>query len=333
MTDLVLGIDGGGSKTLLCVADRQGQIVHARTAGGTNPVDNRAWAAEFAGLLVSITPLRSRIAQAAIAVGGYGESQSIDREVDARLRVLTADFPTIIGNDVYTAHDAAFAGGPGVLLIAGTGSMAVARGMDGTLSRVGGWGDCFGDEGSAYWLGREALSLITQALDGRAPATGLTAALLADMGVSADALPGTLFEWIAALQHPRSQLAALCRTVEQTAAAGDAAASELLGSAISHLARHVTTARHAAGLGPEGAWSLLGGMGNSALIQAGLEQRLGPMTPPLMPPCGGALWQAARAAGWATDSRWYGAITAGIAGNTEHLSAADRPRPFEKRLS
>ena len=71
-------------------------------------------------------------------------------------------------NDVEAAFVGAFAGRPGVLLLAGTGSMA--WGSDGTRQvRTGGWGEGFGDEGSAYWIGRRALGLASQALDGGTP--------------------------------------------------------------------------------------------------------------------------------------------------------------------
>ncbi len=65
-------------------------------------------------------------------------------------------------NDVAVAFEGALGGDEGVLVLAGTGSMGWARGPAGVV-RVGGWGDVFGDEGSAFWIGREALALVSRA--------------------------------------------------------------------------------------------------------------------------------------------------------------------------
>lgn len=312
MTDLILGVDGGGSKTQLCLVDRSGALVHQSRVGGSNPADNPRWRDALEALLTPIAPFCGRIAQAVVAIGGYHENPTLDRHVELAVSGLLTGIPTTVDNDVYVANDAAFLGAPGVLLIAGTGSMAVTRANDGTLTRSGGWGDAFGDEGSAYWIGREALSLATRALDGRGPATCLTDVLPYPLTGSPDERLVAIFDWVGALQHPRSELAALAATVITAAEAGDAVANTLIDAAVQQLAAHVQAGRLSGQLGAGGIWSMLGGLSRSALICSLLERRLGPMHPPALPPCGGALWRAARLANWPIDALWLDRLHAAL---------------------
>ncbi|MGO7755646.1 BadF/BadG/BcrA/BcrD ATPase family protein, partial [Rhizobium ruizarguesonis] len=85
-------------------------------------------------------------------------------------------FPNVhrrVLNDVDAANLGAFAGEQGILILSGTGSMAWARNSKGQSARTGGWGDLIGDEGSRHWIGQKALNLVSQSLDGSAPATAL----------------------------------------------------------------------------------------------------------------------------------------------------------------
>ena len=96
----------------------------------------------------------------------------------------------MVVNDVRVAFDGAFACGPGALILSGTGSMAWASlgRPNSPHVRVGGWGDLFGDEGSGYWIGREALTLVSRHLDGRASVPAFAEGLLAAIGVTAEHL-------------------------------------------------------------------------------------------------------------------------------------------------
>src|SRR5438128_1339137 len=68
---------------------------------------------------------------------------------------------------------------PGIVIVSGTGSIAYGRNANGEAARAGGWGHMIGDEGSGYWIGREALTAVMRAADGRGPATGLSDDILA----------------------------------------------------------------------------------------------------------------------------------------------------------
>lgn len=326
MSELLLGIDGGGSKTRLCIAGRDGTIIHVAQAGGSNPHDNPDWRRAFETLRAGIAPHWPSIRAAGIGVGSYRESAAIDREVDVFLHELFPLPGLDIENDVYLARDAAFPGEPGMLLIAGTGSMLVGRRDDGSTFRIGGWGTPIGDEGSAYWIGREALSLATRMQDGRIPATDYAEALFAALLENAHPAPGQIFDWLAGLSHQRSAIAAISRHVETMARAGQAEATALLATAADHLAEHVTAGRRLAG--EAAAWSLLGGLGNSSTIRALLASRLGPMAEPAMPPCGGALWRAAQRLGWSVDGDWIARISTGLAtGESQALPVDTKDLP------
>lgn len=323
MSELLLGIDGGGSKTQLCIARRDGSIVHVAQAAGSNPHDNANWRDAFMALRPHIEPHLADIGSAVIAVGGYHESSIVDSEVDGFLRAAFPIAGLDIDNDVYVARDAAFPGRPGMLLIAGTGSMLVGRRSDGSLFRVGGWGVPIGDEGSAYWIGREAVSLATRMLDGRVERTAFADALFTSLVNEAHPTQPQIFEWLAQLSHHRSQIAELSRAVDALASAGHAEATALIEQTADFLAEHVFAGRRLAGSDDAGAWSLLGGMERSTTIRALLNARLGPIVDPAMPPGGGAIWRAARNLGWPTSDDWIDRISNGLGTHNRRASHSE----------
>jgi N-acetylglucosamine kinase-like BadF-type ATPase len=91
---------------------------------------------------------------------------------------------TLVVNDALIALEAGAPGGDGIVLIAGTGSIAYGRDTRGRAARSGGWGYVLGDEGSGYWLGRQALRSVMRASDGRGRATALTPLVLEHYGIS-----------------------------------------------------------------------------------------------------------------------------------------------------
>jgi N-acetylglucosamine kinase len=210
---------------------------------------------------------------------------------------------TLVDNDVRIAFDGAFAGGAGALILAGTGSMAWASlgGPDDPHQRSGGWGDIFGDEGSAYWIGREALASVSRELDGRLPASGFSKGLLAAMAING---PG-LLDWLVAQDHRRSAIADLARHVAGLAAAGDPLATGILHRAADELAQTLLAAwRKAAGPRPL-RWSYAGGVTTNPQVLARIAAQVG-CAPHLcrLPPVGGALMRAARLAGWLVTEDW-----------------------------
>ena len=152
---IYLGIDGGGSKTTFLLVDQDLNPLHRIQSGPSNWLSVGADAAA-----VSIRNGVSQLTcQPDVVCGGFAgagraEGATFYKEV---LSSLLPHATIIIQGDASIAFIAAFGTDPGVLLIAGTGSMAIARATDGSMFRVGGWGPQFGDEGSGFWIGREAV--------------------------------------------------------------------------------------------------------------------------------------------------------------------------------
>jgi glucosamine kinase len=304
---LVVGIDGGGTKTLLCLADASGNIVHHSRGAGSSAMDNPGWLTNLRALLAGVAGAEFAV----LAMGSYREVAEIDVVVDAGVKELLPNTPHEIENDVFMAREAAFPGKPGIALIAGTGSMAVAGDGQGKLVRTGGWGHIIGDEGSAYWIGREALGLATQAIDGRLTAKPFSDGILAALGE--DASVGGVLGWLGRIGHQRSEIAALAQAVSALADDGDPTAHGLLEAAIDHLSRHIDAARQLAELAADAPWCAFGGVTRNPAIMDGLAGRQGrKMSTPALPPVGGALHRAALRAGWDIDDSWVARVAAGL---------------------
>ncbi|WP_426111101.1 N-acetylglucosamine kinase [Pseudomonas sp. DSP3-2-2] len=310
MNECILGLDSGGSKTLLAIANRQGQVLKLGVANGLDPIANNDWQAQLRALLQPVADLPLVAAVLGLPLHGELSECSIVQH-DIAQQALRC--PVTVENDVRIAFDGAFTGtSAGVLMLAGTGSMAWASSNDpgGQHVRVGGWGDVFGDEGSAYWIGAQALVVASRTLDGRDAHHLLTRALLDHLDLTPEQLAG----WVYGLPNRRASVAALALHVSAWADAGDSAAIALLDAAAGHLAEHVTAAWRAIGQQGAPVWSYAGGVFANPSIIDQVGKRLGtaPRTPRL-PPIGGALWRAAHNAGWNPDNSWI-----------EHLSLSLR---------
>ena len=310
MSDLVLGIDGGGSKTLAALADRSGRILRTARSGGSNPLDNPAWRTELLTAINAVADTPSIVAAAA-ALPTYGEVEALSLAQTQAVASVLGDRPQSILNDVDGAQIGAFAGAPGILILSGTGSMAWARDASGRSHRIGGWGDVLGDEGSAFWIGQRILSAVTQSVDGRTPPTSMADALYAQVGANiADPQEG-LEGWVSHLVHPRSAIAALAPIAMRLAETGDATARTIVFAAADELARHVTAIQPR--VGRDVPWSYAGGTFNSPFLLAAVTERIGrPPVPPRLPPIGGALLAAARLADWSTDNAWIERLQASL---------------------
>jgi glucosamine kinase len=322
VTQLVLALDGGGSKSHFALADRHGRVERSGLGMGVNALDNPAWRANLGALLA---PLRGRgeIAMAVFGMPGFGESRLIDAEYRAALAELH-EGPHVVRNDVEMAFDGAFLDRPGVLALSGTGAMAVARGDSGRLVRAGGWGDGFGDEGSAYWIGRRALQHASWAADGRLEAPEFLAGLCRAMGLRQGPPFFGLMDWYAGLTHPRSEIARLAMLVDALAETGDAIADDILAAAAGEVARQTRAAAEAAGLCDPLAWSAGGSVFASRSFREHLARQLQTEArPAALPPLGGGLWLAAQRAGWSIDQHWLDRIGQSLDATAPQHSGGD----------
>ncbi len=314
---LVLGIDGGGSKTLVALAGADGEIASLAQGSGINPMDQPDWRAALDTLLARV--MRDRAPASAVVAGmpAYGEIAALSAAQAAAVGEHAPFAHQRVVNDVEAAHYGAFAGGAGVLMLAGTGSMVWAGDGAGRSLRVGGYGEAIGDEGSAHWIGHAAVALASRAIDGRSAAPDFLAAFFDHLGLDAKAPQDALIAWHAGLGHPRSEIAALAMLVDRLAEAGDAAALAILDAAASELAVHVTAARRR--IGAALPWSIAGGAFASRILRERTAERVGSAPlPPVLPPIGGALLRAARDLDWPVDEAWIGRLAASIEKNAIH---------------
>jgi glucosamine kinase len=302
MPEWILGLDGGGTKTLLVLANKNGDVLGPFVGTGVNPFDQPNWKNELEALLAHCPVKPEEIAFSSFGLPGYGESVSINAQ---QLEVVKnfAGENSVALNDVAVAFAGALAGKPGVLILAGTGSMAWA-GDSTTETRVGGFGDGFGDEGSGYWIGQRALQKLSWTLDGRLKDERYRDTMLGAIGTS-DA--EGLISWFYGLEHQRSRVAALAKTVDQLADADNLTAIDILLEAANLLAAHGKTAWRKLELQPGSSISYAGSVFKSRTIRETVRHQLedlGHWEAPIASPIAGALIDAATRAKWITDPNW-----------------------------
>jgi N-acetylmuramic acid 6-phosphate etherase len=240
---LVLGVDAGGTGTEAILASRTGGGVAILGRGFSGPanVQTQGFEASLSEIgqavreafrAAAIAPCAVR--RACLAVAGGGREQ--DR---VRLSKLADDLSIADAITVVDDGEPLFAAGTpdgwGIVLLAGTGSLARGKTVAGRTARAGGWGWLLGDEGSGYWLGRSALVAAARSLDGRAAHTSLVEGCLTELGLStADAM----IERVYGQQISRAEIAALAPIVIQ-AAETDATAKELVAAAGCELAQMI----------------------------------------------------------------------------------------------
>jgi N-acetylglucosamine kinase-like BadF-type ATPase len=241
MSFIVAGVDGGGSKTRVILADEAGtKLGEAVGPGsavrpGTAEQSATVIASTLADALASCD--MTDVAPRMLCVGVAGAGREGER--DALLEALSARElaeELVVVPDFTIALEDAFGDGPGILLISGTGSAAFGRSPSGTSARCGGWGPVCGDEGSGAWIGRRALSVVTASADGREPETALVGAVLTAAQVND---PQELVAWAA--QATPAVFASLAPVVSSVADAGDLRANAILSLAVEELVLHIRT--------------------------------------------------------------------------------------------
>ena len=163
-----LGIDGGGTKTTCAVGDERSLLAEA-TAGPSNIVrvgeakarESLHQAVRQACAAAGISP--EQVTRTCIGVAGAARPELAAIVGSVLAEILPS--PIDVVGDMATALEAALGEGPGVIVIAGTGSIAYGRDPQGKTLRAGGWGFAVGDEGSAHWIGRQAVSAVLRGTD------------------------------------------------------------------------------------------------------------------------------------------------------------------------
>ncbi|MGH9340079.1 MAG: N-acetylglucosamine kinase [Acidobacteriota bacterium] len=172
----LLGIDGGGTKTICLAADRSGQVVGEGRGGPSNYLREGIYATKSSLRAAISQTLEAASLQAqqigALCAGLAGMDRPGDREVVSGLlkEILPVEH-LVLENDAFIALAGATEGRPGVIVISGTGSIALGVNGRGKRARSGGWGHILGDEGSGYDIARRGLAAALQHHDGRGPKT------------------------------------------------------------------------------------------------------------------------------------------------------------------
>ncbi|MGO9893925.1 MAG: N-acetylglucosamine kinase [Bryobacteraceae bacterium] len=234
---LFLGIDGGQSETAALIGDETGRVLghgeagpcnHAAAAEGRAKLeraisDSVAWACAQAGLDPEAVEFEAACCGMS---GGPDDKEGILADL-LRARKL------VVTTDAAIALAGATSNGQGIIVIAGTGSIAMGRDGQGRTARAGGWGYVLGDEGGAFDIARQAVRAALRMEEGWGPATALVPLLLEATGSrSASQLLHQLYgaEW------PRPRAARLAPLVDQAAEEGDAVAASILNGAAQDLA-------------------------------------------------------------------------------------------------
>src|SRR2546422_9701649 len=159
---LLLGVDAGGSHTAVAIGDQRGRVL-ARADGPGSAM--RPGGAERSAAVIldvarrAVTQAKVMLPASIALVGAAGAGRPPEQEaLAAAIKAAGVAERVDVRGDTEIALAAAFGDGPGILINAGTGSIAYARGADGRLHRAGGHGWQLGDEGGGYWLGRRGLA-------------------------------------------------------------------------------------------------------------------------------------------------------------------------------
>ena len=236
--NFAIGVDGGGTWTRAVVVNKDGYELGRGEATGAVVTTHEPEAAAAAvchavDLAFANASLSAPgdILWAGLAGAGHDEAR---RAIEDALGKTGVAESVVVGTDVEVAFHDAFDSGPGIMLVAGTGSIAWARRLDGTEVSVGGWGQHMGDEGSGYQIGRDALRCIARAEDGREKPTALRDPILGHLGFED---VQSLVGWIGTAS--KREVAALVPFVTKAAGQGDRASKRILQFAVQGLRGHL----------------------------------------------------------------------------------------------
>lgn len=234
-----LGVDGGGSKTEFVLISQAGDILARHLEGPAYYLEIGVDALRA----MLARGIRAALAQAALAPGqlsfaflglpAYGEDSQLLAQLDTVATPTLREGAYRCGNDMVCGWAGAHACADGISVVAGTGSIAYGE-YAGRIGRAGGWGEVFGDEGSAYWVAREGLTLFARMSDGRAARGPLYEILRGHFALEHDLdLCAAVYGKTQAL---RSEFAQLAKIVADAAQRGDAGARSIFTRSAQELA-------------------------------------------------------------------------------------------------
>lgn len=231
----IIAIDAGGTRTRFALYDLEGKQLFGFEQPSLHPlqVGFKASAQGLRdGVDLCLEHLGSKDVLVSFGLAGYGQNPKIRHSIERALAKSFQGIRTLLHNDVECALMAALQGTDGIMLVAGTGSIAL-RSLHNVKTRSGGWGYLVGDEGSAIWIGRRLLSLFSKQADGRLPKTALYDCLM-DSLVLSD--PTDLIPILAKHKNPKEAIASLARVAYLASEKGDRSAQDIFREAAEELA-------------------------------------------------------------------------------------------------
>jgi N-acetylglucosamine kinase-like BadF-type ATPase len=307
-----LGVDGGGTKTALCLVSDRGEVLTRLDGPGTYYLDpaSAGDVGQVAAVLgeavpqvcarAGVDPLE--VDYAFFGLPAYGEVSGDRPALDAAPRAALGHDRYRCDNDMVCGWAGSLALADGINVVSGTGSISYGRHGE-RAARVGGWGELFGDEGSGYWVGVRALQAASQMSDGRRRAGPLLTLLRErlELATDLDLIDVALNRW----RSDRGRVAGLSRLVVEAARLGDWSAEQILEEAAAELARLVEATREQLEFAADEtvAVSYSGGMFAVPEVVTGFGRALEgaalpyALTLPKLPPVVGAALYAASLAG------------------------------------
>ena len=235
------GIDGGGTKTAVCVASTDNSLLRYSNTAGSSWREHGVWKVAQ-NLKEAVNSLigdeYGLIDGIAMGLPCHGESAEGDVVLERAVREAFSGIPIYFTNDVEVGWAGSMALGPGINIVAGTGSIAYGKDNHGNTARSGGWSEFFGDEGSCYWMGRKVMELFSKQSDGRLTKDELYSTVFRELNLKDD------FSFIDLIHSKyisyREQVASLQFLAEKAAFAGSLSAKTLYKEAVRELLLLIT---------------------------------------------------------------------------------------------
>lgn len=304
MEHYFLGVDGGQSSTTALIGDEGGRVLGMGRAGPCNHVAKPEGRSKFVNAIqgclhaacsqAGLDSASIRFISACLGFSGGPEDK------EPILRDMLVSERMMVTHDALIALSGATAGEPGVIAIAGTGSITFGRNASGKTARAGGWGDLFGDEGGGFYIVRQALRAALRFEEGWGPLTSLRAILIEATGAR-DA--NEILHQFYTPEFPRPRVAGFAKLVDDAAANGDAIAREILNEAAQDLAIMAGSVRDQLfAAGETARVGYIGGVFRSPVVlerfRMLMEMEPGNQVgPPVYGPAAGALLEAYHAEG------------------------------------
>lgn len=242
----LLAIDGGGTKTIAVIVDSSGKIISkAKTEGSNYHVvgEERTFHSLHTVIQETVKCLRSdkfnnvnKFQCAVFALAGLDTEKDrllVEKTVMKVVETLNLNIDkVIVENDGFATLLGATKNLPGALLISGTGSISFAHDGNGKIVRAGGWGFQVGDEGSGYWIGKEAIRSVFRMFDGREKQTILAEKILHYLQFTDIE---QLYNWVYKENDPVDQVSRLAQVVEKACHEGDPVSKKILDQAVTEL--------------------------------------------------------------------------------------------------